>query len=64
VILVRKAADKVRIKIFVILLSKEINEHVLSSNKVTNNFAGLITSDLGSDVVRRLPVGPHCFQRS
>jgi hypothetical protein len=41
--------------------AKKINELVVTSNKL-NNFAGLVTSGLESDVARGLPVGPHSFR--
>jgi hypothetical protein len=53
-----KAADKIRIAIFFrILRSEKNNELVVTSNKLTNNFAGLVTSGLRPDVARRPPVG-------
>jgi hypothetical protein len=58
VALVCKAAVKIRIMIFS-NPSEKINELVVTRNKATNNFAGLITSDLGPNVARRPPVGPH-----
>jgi hypothetical protein len=38
---------------------KKINELVVTSNKFSNNFAGLVTSGLGPDVILGPPVGPH-----
>jgi hypothetical protein len=37
---------------------EEKNEFAVTTNKITNNFAGFITSGLGLDVSHRLPVGP------
>jgi hypothetical protein len=48
-----------KIKIISIVLSfivKEINELVITSNKVTNNFSGLVTVGLWLAVAH----GPHC----
>jgi hypothetical protein len=51
VALFRKATDEIRITVFFISLrTKKINELVITSNKLTNNFAGLVTSSLGPDV--------------
>jgi hypothetical protein len=36
---------------------KKINELVETSNKLTNNFAGLVTNGTGPDVARGPPVG-------
>jgi hypothetical protein len=56
VALVLKAADEIRITIcFKSFGVKKINELVATSNKLTNNFAGLITSGLGLDVARGPP---------
>jgi hypothetical protein len=56
VTLVRKAADEVRIFIFFRFFGKKkINELVVTCNKLTNNFAGLVTSGLGLDVVHGPP---------
>jgi hypothetical protein len=59
VALVRKASDEIRITIFFFKSCgvKKINELVVITNKLTNNFAGQVTSGLGSDVARKLPVG-------
>jgi hypothetical protein len=38
---------------------EKINELVVTSNKLTDNFAGLITSGLGPDVARGPPVVPR-----
>jgi hypothetical protein len=60
VALVCKAADEIRITIlFKSFGFKKINELVVTSNKLTNNFAGLVKSGLGPGVVRGPPVGPH-----
>jgi hypothetical protein len=37
-----------------------MDELVVTSNKLTNNFAGLVTSGLGSDVARGPLVLPRC----
>jgi hypothetical protein len=56
---VRKAADEIRIAIVCNSFGvKKINELVVTNSKLTNNFAGLITSGLGLDVPRRPQVGP------
>jgi hypothetical protein len=48
VALVRKAADDTRVTIFLQSFEEnKINELVVTSNKLTNNFAGLITIGLG-----------------
>jgi hypothetical protein len=57
VALVRKVADKIRITIF--FSNSSTNELVVTSNKLTNNFAGLVTSDLAPDETRGPPVGPR-----
>jgi hypothetical protein len=63
VALVHKAADKIRITIFFKSSRiKKINELVITSYKLTNNFTGLVTNGLRLDVVCGLPVGP-CFRR-
>jgi hypothetical protein len=57
VALVRKAADEIRITIFLKSFGVwKINELVVTSNKLTNNFDGLVTSGLGPDMARGLPV--------
>lgn len=38
--------------IFLIPGVNKINETIADSNKLTNNFAGLVTSSLGKDVAR------------
>jgi hypothetical protein len=54
---VRKAADEIRITIFSKSFGvKKINELVITSNKFTNNFSGLVTSCLGPDMARGPPV--------
>jgi hypothetical protein len=56
--LVRKAANEIRITIVCNSFGvKKINELVLSSNKLTNNFTSLVTSGLGPDVALGSPVG-------
>jgi hypothetical protein len=55
VVLVCKAADEI-IVVFLILREKE-SGLLVTSNKLTNNFAGLITEGLESDVALRLPGG-------
>jgi hypothetical protein len=55
-VLVRKAADEIRITIFNSFGVNKINELVVTGNRLTNNFAGLITSGLGLDVARGPPV--------
>jgi hypothetical protein len=58
--LVRKAADKIRITIFFTFFGmNNVNELVVTSKNFTNNFAGLVTNGLGSDVARGPPVGPR-----
>jgi hypothetical protein len=37
---------------------KNINELVITSDKLTNNFMGLVTNGLGSDMASKPPVGP------
>jgi hypothetical protein len=56
---VRKAAGVKRITICFKFFGKDkINELVVDSNILTNNFARQITSGLGSDVACWQPVGP------
>jgi hypothetical protein len=45
-----------------ILRSKE-DKLVLTSNKLTNTFAALVTSGLGPDTARGLPVGSRCYKQ-
>jgi hypothetical protein len=61
VTLVRKAADEIRITIFSnhSEQKKKINELVVTSNKLTNNFACLVTSGLGENLARGSLVGPQ-----
>jgi hypothetical protein len=60
VALVRKAADEIRIKIFFkSLIVQKINTLAVTSNKLHKYFSGRVTSGLGTDVDRRLPVGPQ-----
>jgi hypothetical protein len=49
VALVRKAAEEIRM-IFKSFAAKKINELAVTSNKFANNFADLVTNDLGPDV--------------
>jgi hypothetical protein len=57
---VRKAADEISIKIFLKSFGvQKINELVVTVNKLTNHFAGLVISGLGPDVARGPPVGPR-----
>jgi hypothetical protein len=61
VALVRRAADEIIITNFFKSFGvKKINELVTTSNKLTNNFSGLVTSGLGMDVARGPPVGSRC----
>jgi hypothetical protein len=65
VALVRKAADEIRIAVFVQTFSmKKINELLVTGNKLTYNFAGRFQSGLEMDVARGPPVGPHCSAES
>jgi hypothetical protein len=58
VALVRKAANDIRITIFFKPFgARKISKLVVTSNKLTNNFAGPVTSGLGPDVARGPPVG-------
>jgi hypothetical protein len=53
VALVHKAADEIRITIFLKSFgTKKINELTVTRNKLITNFAGLVTSDVGPDVAR------------
>jgi hypothetical protein len=64
VALVRKAADEIRITIFFKSFgAKKIKELIVLSNKLPNNFAGLIANGLVPDVARGPPVG-HAFLQS
>jgi hypothetical protein len=58
VALARKSADEIRITMFFFTSFgiKKINEPAVTSNKLTNNFAGLVASGLGTDVARGQPV--------
>jgi hypothetical protein len=56
--LVRKAADKNH-DFFRSFGAKKINELVVTSKKLTNNFAGLVATGVGPDVARGPPVGPR-----
>jgi hypothetical protein len=62
VLLVCKTVDKIRITIFFGSFGVNnvgLNELVVSSFKLTNNFAGLFTSGLGPDMALGQPVVPH-----
>jgi hypothetical protein len=49
----REAANKASITFFFKSFEvKKINKFVITSNKLTNNFAGLVTSGLGPDATR------------
>jgi hypothetical protein len=56
VALVRKAADEIRITIFFTSFGAEKINELVASNKLTNNFAALVTSGQGPDVARGSPV--------
>lgn len=43
---------------------KNINDVTVTSNTLTNNFVGLVSSGLGPDVVHRLPVESYCTYKS
>jgi len=43
---------------FKFLPVKKVDELAVTSNKLSNNLAGLVASGLWPDVARRLPVGP------
>jgi hypothetical protein len=58
--LVRKAADEIRIMIFQILRMKEINELVVTSNKLTNHFAVCLQVVSG----RQLAYDIQCIEMS
>jgi hypothetical protein len=61
VALVRTAADEIRITIFSKSFgAKEINSLVATSNKLTQNFVGLVTSGLRPDLARGPPAGLRC----
>jgi hypothetical protein len=58
VTLVRKAVYGKRITTFFKIFGvKNINEPLVTNNKLTNNFSGLVTSSLEPDVARERPVG-------
>jgi hypothetical protein len=60
----RKAASEIRITIFFKSFGvKKINKLVVTSNKLTDNFAGLVASDLGPDVAREPTVGQRCYKK-
>jgi hypothetical protein len=62
VLLVCKAVDKIRIRIFFGSFgvnNVDLNELVVASFKLTNNFAGLFTSGLGPDMALGQPVVPR-----
>jgi hypothetical protein len=50
VALVRIAADEIRLNIFTSFGVKKINKLVVTRNKLTNNFVGLVTSGLEPNV--------------
>jgi hypothetical protein len=51
VALVRKVADEIRVTTFSkTFQTKKINETIVTRNKLTNNFVGLVTSGIRSDV--------------
>jgi hypothetical protein len=58
---VRKAADEIRIDeihdFLKFFRAKKINELVVTNNKLTNDFSGLVTSGLRPDVAHGPPVG-------
>jgi hypothetical protein len=57
VTLVRKAADEIESRFFSKSFGvRKINELVLTSNKLTNNFADLVTSGPGPGVAHGSPV--------
>jgi hypothetical protein len=63
VALVCTAADGIKITIFFKSFGvKKINELVVTSNKLTNNVAGLVSGGLGLDVARGPSVGTHCLE--
>jgi hypothetical protein len=64
VALVRKAAYEIRITFSRFFGENKINELVVTSNKLTNNFTSLVTSSLGLDVALGPPVGPLCLKLS
>jgi hypothetical protein len=54
--LVLKAAAKIRVTIFSNPSGQKINELVITSNKLTNNYADLIMSGFEPDVARLPPL--------
>jgi hypothetical protein len=63
VALVRKAADEIRIVIFFKSFRvKKIDELVIISKKLTNNFTGTVIASRVPYLSRRLPVGPHRYR--
>jgi hypothetical protein len=53
-----KAAKEIKTTIFFMSFGlKKINRLIETSNKLTHNFAGLVTSGLRPDVARGQPVG-------
>jgi hypothetical protein len=56
VTLVRKAADETRITIVKSFRISKVNELVVTRNKLTYTFTGLVISGAGPDVARGLPV--------
>jgi hypothetical protein len=61
VALVRKAADEIRITIFFNSFGVKKIDELVTSNKLKNNFTGLVTSGLRSDLARGPPVGLRSF---
>jgi hypothetical protein len=59
VALVRTGAQDIRITILFLKFCdvKKINGLAVSSNTLTNNFAGLVASGLGPDVASGPPIG-------
>jgi hypothetical protein len=55
--LLRKAADEVINHDIFIQIHRRKKKLVVTSNKLTNNFAGRFTSGIGLDVARGSPVG-------
>jgi hypothetical protein len=56
VALVRKEDDEIRITI---LRNKKVNALVVTDNKLTYNFVGLVTGGLWPDLARGKQVGPR-----
>jgi hypothetical protein len=65
VVPVREEADEIRSLIFYKSFGiNKVNELVVTSNKLTNNFAGLVTSGLGPNVASGSPVLPRWYKKS